>query len=230
MANTCKYYKQQRQVSYDGGITWSPLEEYQRGDLYERDSADCGGGLVQYQWVNIPLSQDYICEGTTKYYKMKRQVSYDGGASWSDVVPLETQRGASAETQSTDCATGDYKVTLRINNQTGQIMQSTGEIRLYVSGHIGVNIYLPNASPAAGALYTFNVGMNDFSDKDVHCIMNGETYMDDAYNGSAIESIRVYNKDHVKSEDLNLSVTLDTGSDTTIKKSGASYTLKIQNA
>lgn len=102
MSRTCKFYKQQRQVSYDGGITWSNLEEYQRGDLYERDSTDCGGGGTQYRWVNIPISQDYECVGTAKYYKMKRQQSTDG-INWTDVVPLETQRGSMYEQQSVDC-------------------------------------------------------------------------------------------------------------------------------
>ena len=42
MANTCKYYKQRRYVSYNSGATWQPLNEYRKGELYEYDSSDCG--------------------------------------------------------------------------------------------------------------------------------------------------------------------------------------------
>ena len=105
MAETrCKYYKQKRQVSYDGGATWQDVipYQYQRGELYEYESADCGA-LVVYRWVNMDASVDYYCEGTTKYYKQKKQVSFDGGQTWQDVTPPEYQKGGVAEEQSTDC-------------------------------------------------------------------------------------------------------------------------------
>ena len=122
----CKYYKQKKQVSYDNGVTWYDVipYEYQKGELYETESQDCGyvppvteyrwvktndttcveeGPEVQYRWVNMDASVDYYCEGTTKYYKQKKQVSFDGGQTWRDVVPAEYQKGGVAEEQSTDC-------------------------------------------------------------------------------------------------------------------------------
>lgn len=158
MANTCKYYKERRYVSYDSGQTWSPLNEYRKGELYETDSADCGysvqyrwqvisgytcsgctkfqttqkfqstdGGVTwtavvpseygigqvieqgsvdcgcstQYRWVVV--SGEYICIGTTKYYKEKKQVSYDNAVTWSDVVPEETRANGIIEEESVDC-------------------------------------------------------------------------------------------------------------------------------
>lgn len=41
--------------------------------------------------------------GFCKYYKQKKQVSYDSGATWQDVVPAEYQRGSLIEPNSTDC-------------------------------------------------------------------------------------------------------------------------------
>ena len=61
-------------------------------------------GTTQYRWVNLDPSVDYYCEGTTKYYKQKRQVSFDGGVTWQDVIPYEYQMGGVAEEQSTDCS------------------------------------------------------------------------------------------------------------------------------
>lgn len=38
-----------------------------------------------------------------KYYKQKKQVSYDEGVTWSDVTPPEYQKGALYEEDSPDC-------------------------------------------------------------------------------------------------------------------------------
>lgn len=103
----CKYYKQVRQVSYDSGVTWISLDEYQKGDLYENDSPDCGGGITQYKWVNV--SGEYTCVGTTKYQKTKKQQSTDGGQTWTDVNPPEYNIGGVIERESSDCGGGsDY--------------------------------------------------------------------------------------------------------------------------
>lgn len=58
---------------------------------------------AQYKWVNLPISQDWECDGTTKYYKQKKQVSVDGGSTWTDVVPPQYQRGALYEQNSSSC-------------------------------------------------------------------------------------------------------------------------------
>ena len=101
--NTCKYEKYRKMASYDNGETWQALDEYQRGELIEYDSVDCGGEHVTYyRWVDIPLAEDYYCSGTTKYYKQKKQKSTDE-VNWSDVVPPEYRMGFSAESQSSDC-------------------------------------------------------------------------------------------------------------------------------
>ena len=104
---TTKYYKQKEQVSYDEGQTWQDVipYEYQRGSVYETQSTDCGyvPPTPQYRWVNMDISTDWVCYGTTKYYKQKKQVSYDEGQTWQDVIPYEYQTGSIYETQSTDC-------------------------------------------------------------------------------------------------------------------------------
>ena len=102
---TTKYYKQKKQVSYDEGQTWEDVipYEYQSGSIYETESTDCGYVPIIYRWVNMDISTDYICDGTTKYYKQKKQISFDGGQTWADVTPAVYQRGDVYETESTDC-------------------------------------------------------------------------------------------------------------------------------
>lgn len=110
----CKYYKLVRQVSYDSGVTWISLDEFQKGDLYETDSPDCGGGITQYRWVNV--SGEYTCVGTTKYQKTKKQQSTDGGQTWRDVSPIEYGTGAVIEYNSQDCIGGNVKLSMTYSN------------------------------------------------------------------------------------------------------------------
>ena len=100
-----KYEKQKYQVSHDGGITWEDVEpiQYQKGQLIESDSADCGyAPQPQYRWQKADTS-DYMCNGTSKYYKLYYEVSYDGGQTWQKAVPEQTKIGDVIEANSSDC-------------------------------------------------------------------------------------------------------------------------------
>ena len=100
-----KYEKQKYQVSHDGGIVWEDVTpmQYRKGELLETDSPDCGYVPdPQYRWKAAPTS-DYLCSGTSKYYKVYYEVSYDGGQTWQHAVPEQTKRGDLIEAQSTDC-------------------------------------------------------------------------------------------------------------------------------
>lgn len=105
-----KYQRLVHQVSTDGGRTWTTAVpvQYARGELIERNSLDC---QPSYRWVVI--SDEFICAGTEgfdKYEKLKKQVSIDGGTTWTDVVPLETQAGNLIQRNSVDCgAEPEYK-------------------------------------------------------------------------------------------------------------------------
>lgn len=100
--SNCKYYKQQKYVSYDSGTTWSPLQEFRRGAFIESDSQDCGY-ITEYRWVDVV--GEYTCSGCTKYQKTKKQVTHDG-TTWEDVIPLEYSTGAVIEQSSEDCGCG----------------------------------------------------------------------------------------------------------------------------
>ena len=102
---TTKYEKQKYQVSHDGGIVWEDVTpiQYQKGQLIESDSTDCGyAPQPQYRWQKADTS-DYICSGTSKYYKLYYEVSYDGGQTWQKDVPEQTKIGDLIETNSSDC-------------------------------------------------------------------------------------------------------------------------------
>lgn len=106
MAKTCKYYKQQKQVSYDNGATWSNLNEFRMGTLYQYDSVDCGYSII-YDWKNVV--GEYTCSGTTKYQKTQKYQSTDNGATWTAVVPSEYGIGSVIEYNSSDCGAAMYR-------------------------------------------------------------------------------------------------------------------------
>ena len=103
MANSCKFYKQQKQVSMNSGATWDNVVpfEYRRGDLIERDSEDCREGTLISRWVTIPDA--FICEGRNKYEKMVGQYSLDNGSTWDFYNPSIYQKGSLIDTDSEIC-------------------------------------------------------------------------------------------------------------------------------
>ena len=135
MDKTCKYYQYQRYVSYDNGQTWQPMNQFQRGELMEFNSPDCGAGIdVIYKWVLLDVNTDYYCDecpegtcieptdeyieswglmnpyedywcsGTTKMYKQIKQISYDGGLTWTTPTPIEVRpSNIVCENFSTEC-------------------------------------------------------------------------------------------------------------------------------
>lgn len=95
----CKYYKQKRQVSYNGGQTWQDTGETRKGGYYSSGSTDCGYVSPIYRWTVV--SGEYLCNGTTKCQKLVKEVSYDNGVTWASLG--EEQAGAIIETNSSDC-------------------------------------------------------------------------------------------------------------------------------
>jgi hypothetical protein len=120
----------------------------------------------------------------------------------------------------------NYPATIYTINDAGEDIYSTGEIRLYVGQHTGINSYLPGASGTAGKLYTFKTGESMFT-------CNGMTVDDKPpvkYKGQTITEVRFYDYRHYQNEDAGFSAELyteDPRCDTTIKENGAVYVIKI---
>lgn len=56
-----------------------------------------------YRWGKAPVT-DYVCSGTTKYYKEYYQFSVDGGVSWQNVIPIQSRTSSDViEYNSVDC-------------------------------------------------------------------------------------------------------------------------------
>ena len=134
---TSKYYKLYYEVSYDGGQTWQKdvPEQTKIGSLIESNSSDCGYVPPQYRWQKAP-STDYICSGTTKYYKEYYQVSYDGGTTWKNVSPEQTRTSIDKiESNSADCGyvspPSKFVLTLNDGSTVSKDCDSTGTITQY---------------------------------------------------------------------------------------------------
>ena len=102
---TTSYYTEQKYYSVDGGNTWIAVlpAEYQKSTtIRSQNDEDCGyvpDTNTTYRWV---VTNGYVCDGTSKYTKEKRQYSTDG-INWFDVSPEEIQKGTLIQTNSTDC-------------------------------------------------------------------------------------------------------------------------------
>lgn len=70
---------------------------------------NCGCSNAQYRWINLDPTVDWVCDGTTKYYKQQRQVSYDNGETWTNLE--EYQKGAPYEYNSDDCSHSSQYLT-----------------------------------------------------------------------------------------------------------------------
>lgn len=103
-ANKNKYAKEIKQISTDGGKTWTDTSEYRQGKLIEENSKDCGYTEVQYRWVVVNDPTKYVCVGTEKHKMEIRQLSNDGGITWANVSPEETMASDEIiERNSLDC-------------------------------------------------------------------------------------------------------------------------------
>lgn len=134
MDKTCKYYQYQRYVSYDNGQTWQPMNQFQRGELMEFNSPDCGGGIgALYKWEVI--SGDYECVGYDKYEKTQKYVSYDNGATYSAVTPSEYGIGGLIQRNSEDCGyipspTGETKWIAKYQSGFTESATTTSPIKI----------------------------------------------------------------------------------------------------
>lgn len=134
MDKTCKYYKYQRYVSYDNGQTWQPMNQFQKGELMEFNSQDCGAGVdAIYKWEVI--SGDYECVGYDKYEKTQKYVSYDNGVTYSAVTPSEYGIGGLIQRNSEDCGympspTGETKWIAKYQSGLTESETTTSPIRI----------------------------------------------------------------------------------------------------
>lgn len=65
-----------------------------------------------------------------KYQRLKKQVSYDSGTTWNDVVPYEYQRGSLIERNSRDCGYSVEYQWLRASSDASILVKKVGETTL----------------------------------------------------------------------------------------------------
>ena len=122
--------------------------------------------------------------------------------------------------------TGNWDAHIILRNQAGRQIQSTGEVRMYVAGHEGVNVYTQNVM-SVGAAITIPAG-GEYA-YNTQCVGNGFT-LDDSYDGKALEDARIYDERHWNNADWTppATVSIDPEGSTVLRKSGATYILVIK--
>ena len=101
---TCKFY-----------VPCSEVHRYRTASVWSDYASQIVGyeSCTIYDWEVVP--NEYICYSHDKYEKTKKIRSFDGGATWEDVTPIEYQRGQLIEASSTDCV--GTSITVDLNSQ-----------------------------------------------------------------------------------------------------------------
>lgn len=122
----------------------------------------------------------------------------------------------------------NFKVNLIVKNETGKAVKSTGEIRLYVNNHIGIDTYLPGAFEAAGPKYTFSASETNFS---TEALVHGDNVVPTQFNNATVNEVRFYDHRHWNNVDAGFNAVLDTTDSRCDKtlKAGGTYVIKITN-
>ena len=93
-----KYIVQEEQITFDDGETWSNTGNKRLGREIEDPNHDCEGVEELQEWR---ADDGYICEGTTKYNRLRLYISSDG-INW--VATNNYKKGTTViETDSDDC-------------------------------------------------------------------------------------------------------------------------------
>ena len=159
-SGTTKYNKEKQQYRVDAGawIDTDPLQTRRGSTVIETQSTDCGYIPPQYRWYQAPAS-DYLCSGTSKYYKEYYQVSNDGGQTWQNVTPVQTRQGALIETQSTDCGYNVLAGTVRYyTSSAGQLIDVGGCQMATLTKPNGVTVY-----PASDGYDGYSMPLNGWN-------------------------------------------------------------------
>lgn len=122
---------------------------------------------------------------------------------------------------------GDYHCTIIIKNDTDAPIGSTGEIRLYVENHIGIDANLPNWA-GVGEQYTFDVGESVYS---TSLLVHGDNVPPTDFDGCTVNEIRFYDERHWNNIDAGYNAELDTSDPrcTPYITSGGTYVIRITN-
>lgn len=102
--STCKFY-----------VPCSAVHRYRTASVWSSYASQIVGfeSCTVYDWEVVP--NEYICNGNDKYQKTKKIRSFDGGATWEDVTPIQYQKGQLIEASSTDCV--GTSITVNLNSQ-----------------------------------------------------------------------------------------------------------------
>lgn len=93
MSDFCKFYKEEKEISYDDGTTWEQTGIYRKGDLVEYESPDCGysphpqpAGSGDYLTFVALEDGEFSFETPfeDRFERSLMSYSLDGGATWSE--------------------------------------------------------------------------------------------------------------------------------------------------
>lgn len=175
-----KYYKQQKQVSWDGGVSWENVEpsEYRTGDLYQADSEDCGYIPPQYRDV----SGTPYCVNYDKMVDVEHQVSFDGGETWSTTSTTTTM----LEHNSEFCGYTAFKLFARNSSDKTKTVECDSSTRITQND---INNLLSGTGWSRSSARYIEVGTTDCVNQLTQYSFEGITSLCNVHIGEYITTI-----------------------------------------
>lgn len=156
-----------------------------------------GGGETIYRWITMTGADDYVCSGTTKMTKEKRQESTDG-VTWTDVSPLETRMGSTVlEVNCVDCGyiPIDKKILMKDTSNDTYFKECDGDT--YMSYHGFKNITHTNGVTSETLTWLSDAQKKNITDVTIGCleaidgqICSGFTSLTSVTISNTLEEIR----------------------------------------
>lgn len=142
MPRYIRYKRLKQQINFlncDDLDKWEDTCNYRLSEYYDVCDSNCNCAttdgvepILQYRWNNINPNYGYYCENNDRYYKQRKEVSYDNGQTWLYVIPEEYRNGELYETNSKFCTSDDIMFEYKLDETRDAYCDKFNKMRYYV--------------------------------------------------------------------------------------------------
>lgn len=142
MARYIRYSRLKQQINFincNNLDNWIDTCNYRLVNYFDVCNGYCNCGdygekepIFQYRWNNLNPNYGYYCEGNNRYYKQRKEVSYDDGKTWYYVIPYEFQKGELYEANSRFCTAEKVMFEYRPDEESEPFCEYYNKMRKYV--------------------------------------------------------------------------------------------------
>ena len=142
MARYIRYKRLKQQINFlncNDLDKWEDTCNYRLTNFFDVCDSNCNCGdygekepIFQYRWNNINPNYGYYCEDNNRYYKQRKEVSYDDGNTWYYTIPEEYQKGELYEANSRFCTSDKVMFEYKPDTESGTYCERYNKMQKYV--------------------------------------------------------------------------------------------------